>query len=217
MTLVAHLYWSFRSPYSYLGTPQYLEIVDKYDVDIKVKPVYPIAIRTPEFFTTINPQWIAYLMRDCKRVADYRGMTFRWPSPDPVVMDIEKRIISDTQPYIFRLTRLGVEAAARGKGLAFLNEISHMIFDGNTVNWHEGNHMADAAARAGLDLADMEAAIEGSEQAYDDIIASNQAELDASGHWGVPTLVFDGEPFFGQDRIDMAVWRMMQNGLEVKG
>ena len=76
--------------------------------------------------------------------------------------------------------------------------------------------MADAAARAGLDLADMEAAIEGSEQAYDDIIASNQAELDASGHWGVPTLVFDGEPFFGQDRIDMAVWRMMQNGLEVK-
>jgi len=26
-------------------------------------------------------------------------------------------------------------------------------------------------------------------------------------------LVFDGEPFFGQDRIDMAVWRMQQKGL----
>jgi len=214
MTLTAHLYWSFRSPYSYLGTKQYCEVADTYDVDIKVKPVYPIAIRTPEFFTKINPQWIAYLMRDCHRIADYRGMTFKWPSPDPVVMDNVKLAISDTQPYIFRLTRLGVEAAKRGKGLPFLNEVSQMIFDGKTVNWHEGDHMANAAARAGLDLADMEATIEGNEQAYDDIIAENQAELDASGHWGVPTLVFEGEPFFGQDRIDMAIWRMKQNGLQ---
>jgi hypothetical protein len=28
-----------------------------------------------------------------------------------------------------------------------------------------------------------------------------------------PTLVFDGEPFFGQDRIDVALWRMKQAGL----
>jgi len=29
----------------------------------------------------------------------------------------------------------------------------------------------------------------------------------------VPTLVIDGEPFFGQDRIAMAQWRMEQKGL----
>jgi 2-hydroxychromene-2-carboxylate isomerase len=29
----------------------------------------------------------------------------------------------------------------------------------------------------------------------------------------VPTLVFEGEPFFGQDRIEMAKWRMEQKGL----
>jgi 2-hydroxychromene-2-carboxylate isomerase len=29
----------------------------------------------------------------------------------------------------------------------------------------------------------------------------------------VPTLVFDGEPFFGQDRIDMCLWRMREKGL----
>ena len=44
-------------------------------------------------------------------------------------------------------------------------------------------------------------------------IAGNQDALEAAGHWGVPTLVFDGEPFFGQDRIDLAVWRMQQKGL----
>jgi 2-hydroxychromene-2-carboxylate isomerase len=30
----------------------------------------------------------------------------------------------------------------------------------------------------------------------------------------VPTLVFEGEPFFGQDRIAMATWRMEQKGLQ---
>jgi 2-hydroxychromene-2-carboxylate isomerase len=50
-------------------------------------------------------------------------------------------------------------------------------------------------------------------EALDAEIAENQTALEAAGHWGVPTLVFDGEPFFGQDRIDMALWRMKQKGL----
>ena len=44
-------------------------------------------------------------------------------------------------------------------------------------------------------------------------MAANQAALEAAGHWGVPTLVFQGEPFFGQDRIDVALWRMQAAGL----
>ena len=44
-------------------------------------------------------------------------------------------------------------------------------------------------------------------------VAASQAALEAAGHWGVPTLVFDGEPFFGQDRIDLALWRLKQAGL----
>ena len=44
-------------------------------------------------------------------------------------------------------------------------------------------------------------------------LAANQVALEIAGHWGVPTLVVDGEPFFGQDRIEMAKWRMEQKGL----
>ncbi len=50
-------------------------------------------------------------------------------------------------------------------------------------------------------------------EALDAEIAANQDALEKSGHWGVPTLVFEGEPFFGQDRIEMAQWRMEQRGL----
>jgi 2-hydroxychromene-2-carboxylate isomerase len=33
-------------------------------------------------------------------------------------------------------------------------------------------------------------------------------------HWGVPTMVYEGEPFFGQDKIELLLWRMQQKGLQ---
>jgi hypothetical protein len=51
------------------------------------------------------------------------------------------------------------------------------------------------------------------EQGLDARAAQNQSDLEAAGHWGVPTMVFQGEPFFGQDRIDLLVWRLQQHGL----
>ena len=44
-------------------------------------------------------------------------------------------------------------------------------------------------------------------------MADNQEAVEAAGHWVVPTMVFAGEPFFGQDRIDLLVWRLKQHGL----
>ena len=73
--------------------------------------------------------------------------------------------------------------------------------------------MAGAATRAGLDFHELDAEAIKDSEVLDAEIAANQAALEAAGHWGVPTLVFDGEPFFGQDRIEMAVWRMQQKGL----
>ena len=48
---------------------------------------------------------------------------------------------------------------------------------------------------------------------YEQVIAGNEQDHAASGHWGVPTFVFENEPFFGQDRIDLLIWRMESKGL----
>ena len=85
-----------------------------------------------------------------------------------------------------------------------------------TEHWHQGSHLADAAARAGLDLAALDVAIAEAPGRYDAVIAENQRALEAAGHWGVPTMVFAGEPFFGQDRIELLVWRMRQHGLRAR-
>ena len=88
---------------------------------------------------------------------------------------------------------------------------------GGTAGWNEGDHLKDAATRAGLDLAELRAEAEAQPAELDSEIADNQKALEAAGHWGVPTLVFDGEPFFGQDRIELAVWRMKEKGLTARG
>ena len=213
MTLDVDLFWSFRSPYSYLAMPRLLALQQDYDVKIHVRPVYPIAVRIPGFFKQVNPLWPPYLIRDTVRIAEMEGMPYAWPSPDPVVMNMGSGEVAADQPYIGRLTRAGVAAAEAGRGLAFLHEVSGVIF-GGTRNWHQGTHLAEAAARAGLELASIDAAIEADPAHYEQVIEQNEAAQKAAGHWGVPLMVFKGEPFFGQDRITHLVWRLQQHGLQ---
>ena len=212
MTLTADLYFSFRSPYSYLAIGRYRDMAEAFDLDIALRPVYPLAIRQPDFFERNHPNWLGYTMRDMIRVAQFHGIPFGAPRPDPIIQNVMTREIAADQPYIRRITRLGQAAARRGKGLAFAHEAAALIW-GGAENWHEGDHLAGAAQRAGLDLGELDAEATAEADALDAEIAANQASLEAAGHWGVPTLVFDGEPFFGQDRIEMVQWRMEHKGL----
>ena len=212
MTLSADLYFSFRSPYSYLSAGRYRTMAADYDLAINLRPVYPLAIRQPDFFERNHPNWLGYTMRDMFRVAQFHGIPFGRPRPDPIVQNFATRTIADDQPHIRRITRLGQAAARAGQGLAFAHEAAMLIW-GGAENWHEGAHLGGAATRAGLDLTTLDAETLAQPDALDAEIAANQAALEATGHWGVPTLVFDGEPFFGQDRIEMVLWRMEQKGL----
>ncbi len=213
MALEFDLFYSFRSPYSYLATGRIVDLEKKYDVSVNLRPVYPLAVRKPDFFKEVNPLWPRYLFMDIIRISQMLEIPMGWPQPDPIVQDPETLQIAKDQPYIYRLVRLGVAAALEGKGLAFADEVSRVIWSGEIQNWHEGDHLEKAAGRAGLNLAEMDKAVEAKPDHYDGIAEENQNALNEAGHWGVPTMVFNGEPFFGQDRIDLLVWRLKQNGL----
>jgi 2-hydroxychromene-2-carboxylate isomerase len=211
--LNADLFFSFRSPYSYLAIDRYRRLTEEYTIEIALRPVYPLAIRQPDFFERNHPNWLRYTFTDMFRVAQFEGIPFAPPRPDPIVQDVATRRIAEEQPYIRRITRLGQAAARRGKGLAFAAEAARLIW-GGAQDWHEGDHLAGAARLAGLDMEELEAEVAREADALDAEIAANQQALEDAGHWGVPTLVLDGEPFFGQDRIAMARWRMEQKGLQ---
>jgi 2-hydroxychromene-2-carboxylate isomerase len=216
MALAFELFWSFRSPYSYLATPRLLQIRRDYDLAIGFRPVRPLAVRDAGFFERVHPDWPRYVARDCFRLAQMQGLAFAAPRPDPIVQDMATRAIAAEQPHIGRLTRLGQAAAEQGDGLGFADRVARLIW-GGTENWHQGDLLARAAADVGLDWAALDRAEREEGPRLDAAIADNERAQAASGHWGVPLMVFEGEPFFGQDRIDALLWRLEQHGLQRRG
>src|ERR1700709_182917 len=130
MTLSVDLFFSFRSPYSYLALPKTLSLAAEYDVTISVRPVYPLAVRVPGFFKRANPQFARYVVLDSRRVASRENIPFRFPRPDPIVQDMTTLEVADKQPYTHRLPRLGAAAQLEGRALAFVDAISRVLWDG---------------------------------------------------------------------------------------
>jgi 2-hydroxychromene-2-carboxylate isomerase len=212
------VFWSFRSPWSYLATPRLRQWQENYQLQVNFRPVYPIAIRTPEFFQQVQPQFFSYFGIDVFRVAEFLELPFAWANPDPIIQvpgENGRPQTAEDQPYIHRLTRLGVLAAEAGKGIEFADEISTLIW-GGTPAWDQGDHLAQATARAGLDLATLDSKALAEASRLEAVIEQNQADHDKAGHWGVPTCAFQGEPFFGQDRLDVLLWRLQQAGLQAR-
>jgi 2-hydroxychromene-2-carboxylate isomerase len=214
MTFAVDLFYSYRSPYSYLALPKTLKLVADYDVAVTLRPVYPLAVRVPGFFKRANPQFARYVMRDAMRVAQFNGIPYHFPRPDPIVQDMDTLDVAEHQPYIHRLTRLAAAAQTEGRSLAFTNAIAPVLWNGEIIGWNEGEHLSRAAHAAGFDLEAMDAAITAEPDRFEAVIAENEKAHADSGHWGVPTFTFEGEPFFGQDRVDMLIWRMEGKGLK---
>jgi 2-hydroxychromene-2-carboxylate isomerase len=213
MSLAVDVYWSFRSPYSYLAVPRLRELSETYDVDVRMRPVYPLAVRSEGFFTKQDPLFVPYLVRDCRRQGEFLGLPLVWPNPDPVVIGANLNGAAE-QPHLDLLMPLGVIASHKPQAMAFYDEVSRLIWSGQDMPWNEGDKLARAIARAGLDMNELQAEAAGKTAEIAAEIEANQEAHRAAGHWGVPTMVFENEPFFGQDRLDVLVWRLKQNGLQ---
>jgi 2-hydroxychromene-2-carboxylate isomerase len=212
---VVDVYWSFRSPYSYLAAPRLASWKRQYRIELRFRPVLPLLLRRPDFFEKIDPLHLSYFTIDTRRAAEALGLPYQPGNPDPVSLHIDEDGIhrmDKEQPYIYRLTYLGVLAEERGHGIEFAEQVSRLIW--STNDWDKGTFLADATRRAGLNLAELDDALERDRARLEAVVNANQQGLAAAGHWGVPTFVFAGEPFFGQDRMDVLLCRLRQNGLE---
>ena len=126
------LYFSYRSPYSYLILPRMLKLKEKYDIEINFKVVYPIAIRMPEWFEGKNFfTFFFFKMIDMRLQAKKLGIPFTSKlKPDPIRQNIMTGKISSHQPYIFDICHLGQMAQMKGVGMEFAFEVSSLIFGG---------------------------------------------------------------------------------------
>ncbi len=208
---VLEIYWSFRSPYSYLAIDRLCAIRAAYEVDVTFRPVRPLAMREPDFFERGRKQFVPYLMRDYPREAERLGLPYGLPNPDPIKMDMTSGKVDPQQPLMTRLMALAIAACHHERGLEFARAMAARIWTGKV--WAEDAALAEAAAEAGLELAELE---RWASQHGDDIAKAIEANESAQllQHWGVPLMVLDGEPFFGQDRLDSLEWRLGKLGLK---
>jgi 2-hydroxychromene-2-carboxylate isomerase len=174
-------FFSFRSPYSYLAGPRAFALADRFDIELVYHGVRPMVTRGVPLPLAKK----LYILRDCAREAKRLGMPFG-VIYDPIGAGALRCL------YIAEL------AGALGVQREFVLRASRAI-------WAEGVRVAsDAGLRplceeVGIPWQEGVAAMEDPTIAAR--IEENNARLRAIGHWGVPTFTFDGEVFWGQDRI----------------
>ena len=81
------LFFSFRSPYSYVSLPQLIALRDRYGIDVKVRPVLPMVMRG----LAVPKAKRLYIVHDAKREADRLGIPFGRVC-DPVGKGIDPRV-----------------------------------------------------------------------------------------------------------------------------
>ena len=205
------LYFSFRSPYSYLILPRILKLKKESNIDINFKLVYPIAIRMPEWFEKKNILFFLSTMSDFKKKAKQLDMPLNLPvKPDPIKQNIFTAKIAKNQPYIFDICHMGQEMTDRGFGLEFAYKLSTKIW--SVKNWNKDKHLVEILSEFNIELPEIRETIKNNEKALIEKIKQNQVEQLDAGHHGVPLSVYKEEYFFGQDKFNDLIERMKTNG-----
>ena len=200
------IWYSLQSDYCYFLLDRLLRL-SSFDVEIIIRPVLGLVLRMPESTLSRSQLEQDYFLTDTNRTAAYLGLPYKYPSPSPIQFEPGSVwIASKKQPYVELLYRLFVGAIRSQKGLEFLDVVVRALWDGSQVDWHEGPFLPNAMADIGLNY---DAVITNNSwpDVDQELLLNHEAMLSA-GHWGVPLMRYQGEPFYGQDRFDQLLWRM---------
>jgi len=187
-------YFSFRSPYSYLSAPRVFELPRHYGIELVWRGVRPMAMRGQPLPRAKQ----LYILRDAAREADRLGLPFG-------------RIHDPLGEGVWRCLCIAELALEQNRLESFVTTAARAI-------WGEGMEvlrdapLRQVCERAGLDWDACRRAIDSAD--YRERVEINTARLAALGHWGVPTLVFGGEAYWGQDRIEDLEAALRRAGLE---
>lgn len=189
--LACELWFSFRSPYSYLALEQIEQVLAPYGVPLVLKPVQPMVARGLPLPTVKR----LYIVRDAKREADRLGIPFG-ELCDPRGAGVDNCLA------------LAYWANQRGAGLAFARSAMRGI-------WSEARDMAayvdlrHVVERAGLPWAEASAALDDPAAARS--AHENAAELNGAGLWGVPSFRIGDLVMWGQDRLPLLADRLRRH------
>lgn len=207
MTVKIETYYDFRSPYAYfanhrvrrgkLGFAKNVEWVGRpIFIDVLLNLQAGRQAWAPYVDALIPPKR-AYLMADIRRMAKFYGAPYspswKWPS----------------RPN--QIPALCIASLLSGK---VEEDFRDAVFDGM---WHEQKDVADpeflreALSRAGGDPTMLGQA---NDPSVHEALTKRTAEAYARGVFGSPTFVWNGELFYGADRLEVLAWNVERSPVE---
>ena len=176
-------YFSFRSPYSWLGFYRLSGIAEQLPVDIEYIPSFP-----PEDFPNDprnNKTKSLYIAGDIKRFTEAYGLKTSWPKP------FDTDWIIPHSAYIY--------AQDNDQGISFaLNSYSLRFEQGKNIG--DDQVLSNLAALSGL-APDKTVQAAHDKQFQDRVISGMKATVQ-DGMFGVPFFIYKGQKYWGNDRLE---------------
>jgi 2-hydroxychromene-2-carboxylate isomerase len=191
-------YYDYKSPFTYLALEPTLDLERSYR--LRVSPI-PLEVDIRAAYggdLTQRPErdWdkVRYLYADARRFARERGIIIRGPQK---LFDSHLALIG------------GLYADAHGRFREFSLRVFERFFK-RELDLEDSGAIAAVITEAGLEAADFRryAASEGPAA----LVAARQ-EAERDGAFGVPTVFVQGEPFWGNDRIEWVIKKLEAMGL----
>ncbi|MCY1228530.1 2-hydroxychromene-2-carboxylate isomerase [compost metagenome] len=192
MSKLVDYYLTPQSPFVYMGHVRFAAMAERHGVQVNLKPcdmgkVFSVSGGLP--LAQRPPQRQAYRMVELKRWSAFLDVPLNLePTFFPVSGDAASKLIIATQL-----------AHGTARALQLTGAIGAAV-------WAQQRNIADAATlaqiadEAGLDGAGLVKASE--VQSVQAAYAQNTQDAVSAGVFGAPWYVFDGQPFWGQDRLE---------------
>jgi 2-hydroxychromene-2-carboxylate isomerase len=186
------IYTDYKSPYAFVANRALFELELSECVELEW---LPYTLRIPEFMGTVEERtphfWrkARYLYMDARRFANAQGLTLKGP----------KRI------YDAFYSSAGMLFAQRHGIFRPYRDTVFKRFWNHELELDELSQISGVIAELGGSASEFEAYVNGPARAEHDAII---AEAESLGVFGVPTMVFNGELFWGGDRIPLLVERI---------
>jgi 2-hydroxychromene-2-carboxylate isomerase len=177
------MYWSLRSPYSYLAIMRMQALAKYYEVQLIVKPVLPMVMRRMQVPTNKKN----YIAHDAKRVSREYGIDFGFIS-DPLGKGVEN------------CYALYDYAKSNKVGVKFLQYYAQAVWS-QGVRSDTQKGLKTIVESVGLNWAQAQRYL--SDDSWKIWAQDNLAQLYGEGLWGVPSFKYLNTKAFGQDRINL--------------